>query len=302
MRRLEAEAEIVPVLHRLETIPVQLVPAFYQHAYDRILYLRTPDETPVRALKAIGLYNVITQLLAREDLVSLSMIARELGMTYQGLLRTGRYLEKVGLIEINKLTVASPFIVAKQRAVRRFHEICRDYQNPLTFEQARAFTARDAPAMWHMAYATLLNRRGPHDTAAKALKCMGLLNVIARMAGTDTVVTKAMLAARLGMAAHGLTSQIEYLQRLDLVVIHEQRSRISNAREYRIEIPEPIVEHARISLLQLQRQLKQPGWEDGARLRRMAAEHRKDVLESRSQTYVPLTAPKRAGSRSIANR
>ncbi|WP_122523119.1 hypothetical protein [Pannonibacter phragmitetus] len=289
-------------MRRLETIPVHLVPAFYQHAYDRILYLRAPEDTPARALKAIGLYNVITQLLARENLVSLATIGREIGMTYQGLLRTGRYLENVGLIEINKLTVPSPFILAKHRAVRRFQEICRDYQNPLTFEQARQFAARDAPAMWHMAYATLLNGRGPDDTAAKVLKCMGLLNVIARMAATDVVVTKAMLAARLDMTAHTLTSQIEYLQRLDLVAIHEQRSRVSNAREYRIDIPEPIVEHANISLRQLQRQLKQPGWEDGARLRQMAAEHRKDVLKSRSQTYVPLAPLKRSSSRSVPHR
>ncbi|ELT51189.1 hypothetical protein [Brucella intermedia] len=289
-------------MHRLESIPVHLVPAFYQHAYDRILYLRPPEETPARALKAIGLYNVITQLLAREDLVSLSTIAREIGMTYQGILRTGRYLETVGLIEISKLSVASPFILAKQRAVRRYHEICRDYQNPLTFEQARHFTARDAPAMWHMAYDTLLNRRGPDDTAAKALKCMGLLNVIARMAATNVVVTKAMLAARLGTAAHTLTSHIEYLQRLDLVAIHEQRSRASNAREYRIEIPEPFVEHANVSLLQLERQLKRPGWEDGARLRRMAADHRRGVMESRAETYVPLAQLKKNGSRQVPNR
>lgn len=278
------------MLRRLEAIPVHLVPAFYQHAYDRILYLRTPDDTPARALKAIGLYNIITHLLASEDEGSITTVGRQIGMTYQGLLPTTRYLERAGLVEVNKLAVARPFIQHKQKAVRRYEEICRQVRDPLTFEEARTLSPKDAPAMWHMAYGTLLKGRGRGDTPAKALQCMGLLNVIARMAATNVIVTKAMLAARLDMAAHALTSHIQYLQRLDLIAIHEQRSRVSNAREFRIEVPEPIAEHANISLRQLVRQLKQPGWEEGACLRRKAAEHRKRVLEARNEPYHPLTA------------
>lgn len=95
------------LVRRLQEIPVNLVPAFYQHAYDRILYLRSAEATPARALKAIGLYNVITHLLAIDDDASISTIAREIDMTYQGLLPTARYLERVGLVEVNKLAVAS---------------------------------------------------------------------------------------------------------------------------------------------------------------------------------------------------
>lgn len=276
-------------MRRLETISVRLVPAFYQHAYDRILYMRTEDETPTRALKAIGLYNIITHLLSYDARAGISSIACQIGMTYQGILPTARFLERLGLVEVNKLAVATPFIVHKQKAMRRCEEIRREFGDPISFEIARALPHTDAPALWHIAYESLLNGRGEDDTAAKALQCMGLLNVIARVAGSHVVVTKALLAKRLDMAAHALTGHLEYLYRHDLIEVHEQRSRICNAREYRIEIPRPIAVHANRSMLQLWKQVKLPGWEDAARLRQMATELRCKILTERGEPYYPLS-------------
>jgi hypothetical protein len=276
-------------MRRLEAIPVHLVPAFYQHAYDRILFMRTEDEKPTRALKAIGLYNIITHLLAHDDEASISTIARKIGMTYQGILPTTRLLERVGLVEINKLSVATPFIKHKQRALKRCDEIRRQFGDPISYEVANTLSHTDAPAMWHMAYDTLINGRGDGDTTAKALQCMGLLNIIARIAGSNVEVTKAMLAKRLNMAAHALTCHIEYLERNNLIELHEQRSKVSNAREYRIELPRPIVVHANRSMLQLWKQVKLHGWEDAARLRQMATELRRKIMTERGEIYKPLS-------------
>lgn len=276
-------------MRRLEAIPVHLVPAFYQHAYDRILYMRGEDETPTRALKAIGLYNVITHLLAHDTDAAISTIAREIGMTYQGILPTMRFLERIELVWANKLTVAKPFIKHKQKAIKRFEEIRRDYGDPLTYRTASSLHHRDAPAMWHMAYESLLIGRREGDTSAKVLQCMGLLNIIARIAGSNVEVTKALLAKRLDMTAHALTGHIEYLRRNDLIEIHEQRSKVSNAREYRIEIPRPIAIHANRSMMQLWKQVMQEGWEEAAILRQMATDLRRKLQTERGEIYAPLS-------------
>lgn len=275
-------------MRRLEAIPVHLVPAFYQHAYDRILFMRTENETPTRALKAIGLYNIITHLLTHDEDAAISTIAHKIGMTYQGILPTMRFLERIGLVEINKLAVATPFIKHKRKAVKRCEQIRREHGEPLPYEVAGTLSHSDAPAIWHMAYDTLLKGRAEGDTVAKALQCMGLLNIIARIAGSGVQVTKALLAKRLDMAAHALTGHIEYLRRHDLIKIHEQRSKVSNAREYRIEIPHPIVVHANKSMIQLWKQVVRSGWEDAARLRQMSTELRCKLQTERGETYRPL--------------
>lgn len=276
-------------MRRLNAIPVHLVPAFYQHAYDRILFMRTEDEKPTRALKAIGLYNIITHLLADDEETAISTIARKIGMTYQGILPTTRLLERVGLVEINKLSVATPFIKHKQQAMKRCREIRREFGYPIRYEDASTLPHNDAPAMWHMAYDTLLSGRGKGDTTAKTLQCMGLLNIIARIAGSNVEVTKAMLAKRLDMTAHALTCHIDYLHRNNLIEIHEQRSKVSNAREYRIEIPRPMVVHANKSMLKLWKQVVKAGWEDAAHLRQMATELRRKLQTERGEVYKPLS-------------
>jgi DNA-binding MarR family transcriptional regulator len=272
----------------LETIPLRSVPAFYQHAYDRILYLKTPAETPARLLKAIGLFNVITAQLGRKPGATLSGIATAIGMTYQGLLKTARYLEKIGLVVVNPLAVPTPFVRHKQHTERRIEDLSQRYPRPLRFECFRQMDASDAPAMWQMTYDALLDQRGPRDTSAKALTCMGLLNIMARMSAHKVLITKASLAARLDMTAHALTDHVDYLRGLGLIAITEQRSRACNAREYRIELPAPIIEHCNATLRQLERFFRHPGWEDAAHLRRMAHEHRRQVLASRQEIFFPL--------------
>ncbi|MAN77409.1 MAG: hypothetical protein CML24_09505 [Rhizobiales bacterium] len=273
----------------LEEISVSQVPAFYQHAYDRILYQRYEGVTPARSLTAIGLYNVITCMLAQHDEVSIASIGREIGMTYAGLLKTARYLECVGLIEISRLTVASPFIEAKKRAIRQLSGQKHVSDCP-GFEEIERCSVKDVPALWCIAYNLILKRRGPGDTAVKSLKCIGLLNVIARMAACNATVTKTLLAERLDLAAHSLTPYLDYLVAVGLIRMREQRARASNSREYRIEMPRPVIEHALNSLRQLERELKRRGWVDALRLREMARAHRKRLLEARNEPFVPISA------------
>lgn len=273
-------------MRKLDEIPLSLVPAFYQHAYDRILYLRAGDETPARMLKAIGLYDAITYMLAENDQLSLTMIAKRIGMTYAGLLKTARYLERVGLLEINKLMVASPFILHSKKAIRRYRDL-RKQGVTCSFDDVCVRPISDVPVIWYLAHCKVLKARGPNDTAAKALKCLGLLKVIARMRSFDLIVTRAMLASWLDMTPHTLTAHIQYLEKHDLIAVRERRSRCSNAREYQIEVPDPVLEHTFNSLRQLERVLVRLGWQEGLELRDRASALRRRVLEERNEPFVP---------------
>ena len=287
-------------MRRLEEIPVSLVPAFYQHVYDRILYGRGDGDTPARALTAMGMYNVIARILASQGEATIPALAAAVGMTYPGVLKTLRYLERLGLVSVSKngtpanagaitqVTIASPFVENARRAMRKIERVRRDLgDDQCVFDPEISALDNDAPALWAAAYSVILSGRGPDDTAVKALKTIGLLNVMARMAACNIVVTKTMLAARLDMVCNALTPQIEYLVGLRLVEKQRHRLRDNNGMECRIILPKPFVTHVQRSLRRLEAELEQAGWEYGLRYRRLAREHRKHVMRQRGAINIP---------------
>lgn len=252
-------------MNRLNDFSNSSVPALFQHVYDRMLNNRGPEDTPSKALKCMGLFNVIARLRAQGQEVTHGTLAKSVGLTFPGVLRPLAYLKKLELIDIHTvkqpgasntvqhIEVPEPFVRHTRLTLRRIEGASDRWR--------RETSPEAVSSLFHEAYTRMLDERGPKDTAGKALKSIGLINVMARVRALGTPLTRPALAKFLGVSDNTLCPQVEYLARFGLITLTLTRPEHRLGQEYKIQIPDAFVIHTRRSLRRLETELVARGCE-----------------------------------------
>ncbi|MDR6671247.1 hypothetical protein [Rhizobium sp. 1399] len=274
-----------------EELPVQLAPVYYQYAVDKIVCSRGPNDTQSKAIKCVGLYSVIVRMAAEDRELTHAKIAERIGTTYPGLLKPLEYLKRLQLVAAVRQKVPGTQINVQHILVPRplIENVRRDLKRAANLPPDEDLTEFGlvVPRPWHDTVNHVLDYRDEGDTTGRALKALGLIPFMARLAADGLPVTRPVLSRKLGIAENTLAPLISLLEARNLVEIEERRIPGHIGTEYAIHIPSAIVERVRRAVRRLEKEGSIRNWPNSVRNRTLAREVHQKLAEDYGRRFAP---------------
>ena len=137
------------------------------------------------------------------------------------------------------------------------------------------------PEAWYDNILRVISLRFEGHTAGKALKALGILPFMARLAADGLPVTRPVLARRIGLCENTLTPLINFLEEAGLVEIERRRIPGHIGTEYATHIPEVVVDRVRRALRKMEREAQTFDWPDSEMYRDLD----RKIQDELAQTY-----------------